>query len=69
VWSVAAPEQVFDATLHGSVRAAATLRGQSPEAREAIKAAVSQAIRGFRHGDQYEVPMPAVLAAAIKPAP
>ena len=69
VWSVAAPEQVFDATLHGSVRAAATLRGQRPAAREAIKAAVSQAIRGFRHGDQYAVPMPAVLAAAIKPAP
>jgi ubiquinone/menaquinone biosynthesis C-methylase UbiE len=69
VWSVAAPEEVFDATLQGSVRAAATLRGQSPAAREAIKAAVSQVIRGFRRGDQYEVPMPAVLAAAIKPAP
>jgi ubiquinone/menaquinone biosynthesis C-methylase UbiE len=69
VWDVAAPEQVFDATLQGSVRAAATLRGQSPAAREAIKAAVSQVIRGFRRGDQYEVPMPAVLAAAIKPAP
>ena len=69
VWSVAAPEQVFDATLQGSVRAAATLRGQSPAAREAIKAAVSQVIRGFRRGEQYEVPMPAVLAAALKPAP
>jgi ubiquinone/menaquinone biosynthesis C-methylase UbiE len=32
VWCVAAPEQVFDATLQGSVRAAATLRGQSPAA-------------------------------------
>lgn len=69
VWCVAAPEQVFDATLQGSVRAAATLRGQSPTAREAIKAAVCQVIRGFRRGDQYEVPMPAVLAAAIKPTP
>jgi len=69
VWSVAAPEEVFDVTLQGSVRAAATLRGQSPAAREAIKAAVSQVISGFRRGDQYEVPMPAVLAAAIKPAP
>src|SRR5262245_20780107 len=69
VWSVAAPEEVFDATLQGSVRAAATLRGQSHAAREAIKAAVSQVIRGFRRGDQYEVPMPAVLAVAIKPAP
>jgi SAM-dependent methyltransferase len=69
VWCVAAPEQVFDATLQGSVRAAATLRGQSPAAREAIKAAVSKVISGFRRGDQYEVPMPAVLAVAIKPAP
>jgi ubiquinone/menaquinone biosynthesis C-methylase UbiE len=69
VWCVAAPEQVFDATLQGSVRAAATLRGQSPAAREAIKAAVCQVIRGFRRGDQYEVPMPAVLAVAIKSVP
>ena len=69
VWRVAAPEQVFDATLQGSVRAAATLRGQSPAAREAIKAAVCQVISGFRRGDQCEVPMPAELATAIKPAP
>ena len=48
---------------------AATLRGQSPAAREAIKAAVCQIISGFRRGDQYEVPMPALLAVAIKPAP
>jgi hypothetical protein len=54
------PGQVFDAT---------TLRGQSPAARETINAAVCQVIRGFRRGPQYEVPMPAVLAAAIKPAP
>jgi hypothetical protein len=69
VWSAAVPGQVFDATLQGSVRAAATLRGQSPAARETINAAVCQVIRGFRCGPQYEVPMPAVLAAAIKPAP
>jgi hypothetical protein len=68
-WCVAAPEQVFDATVQGTVRAAATLRGQSPAAREAIKAAVCQVIRGFRRGDQYEVPMPAVLAVAIKSVP
>ena len=69
VWCVAAPERVFDDTLQGSVRAAATLRGQSPAAREAIKAAVCKIISDFRRGDQYEVPMSAVLAAAIKPAP
>jgi ubiquinone/menaquinone biosynthesis C-methylase UbiE len=69
VWCVSAPEQVFDATLQGSVRAAATLRGQSPAVRAAIKAAVCQTISSFRRGDRYEVPMPAVLAAGVKPAP
>jgi hypothetical protein len=43
--------------------------GQPPAAREAIKAAVCKIISGFRRGDRYEVPMPAVLAAGIKPAP
>jgi ubiquinone/menaquinone biosynthesis C-methylase UbiE len=69
VWRVAAPERVFDDILQGSVRAAATLRAQSAAAREAIKAAVCKTISSFRRGDQYEVPMPAVLAAGIKPAP
>jgi ubiquinone/menaquinone biosynthesis C-methylase UbiE len=69
VWYVTAPERVFEDTLQGSVRASATLRAQSPAAREAIKATVCKTISGFRRGDQYEVPMPAVLAVAIKPAP
>jgi ubiquinone/menaquinone biosynthesis C-methylase UbiE len=69
VWCVSAPEHVFDATLQGSVRAAATLRGQHPAARAAIKAAVCKTISGFRRGDRYEVPMPAVLVVGIKLIP
>jgi SAM-dependent methyltransferase len=69
VWRVSAPERVFDDILKGSVRASATLRGQSAEAREAIRAAVGQTLRAFRRGEVYEVPMSAVLAAAVKPAP
>lgn len=69
VWRVSTPERVFDDILTGSVRAAATLRAQSAQAREAIRAAVGQTISAFRHGEVYEVPMSAVLAAAVKPAP
>jgi ubiquinone/menaquinone biosynthesis C-methylase UbiE len=68
-WRVPVPERVFDVFLKGSVRAAATLRAQSPEAREAIRAAVCKTISGLRRGQEYAVPMPAVLAAAVKPAP
>lgn len=68
LWRVSAPERVFDDILKGSVRAAATLRAQSAEVRDAIRAAVCKTITGFRRGEEYEVPMPAVLAAAVKPA-
>lgn len=65
VWS--APEDVFDIVMRGSVRAAAMLRGQTPEAREKIRSAVRDAVRADRKGTGYEVPMPAVLATAAKP--
>jgi D-aminopeptidase len=51
----------------GTVRAAATLRAQSAQAREAIREAVREAISAHRRGDEYEVPMPAVVAAGVKP--
>ncbi len=69
VWRVSAPERVFDDILMGSVRAAATLRAQSARAQEAIRAAVAETISTFRRGEAYEVPMSAVLASGVKPAP
>jgi len=69
VWRVSAPEQVFDIILQGSVRAAAMLRGQTPEARAAIRSTVRDTISAYRKGPSYEVPMPAVLATAAKPKP
>lgn len=67
VWRVSAPEEVFDIILQGSVRAAALLRSQTPEARAKIRSAVRDAISVYRNGPCYEVPMPAVLATAAKP--
>ena len=67
VWRIAAPDKLFEVLSEGTVRASATLRAQSPRAREAIRAAVRETVATYKHGDQFEVPMPAVLAAAVKP--
>ena len=67
VWRLADPDRLFDALAQGTVRAAATLRAQTPHAREAIRAALRATISGYRRGAHFEVPMPAVLASGLKP--
>lgn len=67
VWRVSDPDVIFEAVTEGTVRAAATLRAQSPGAREAIKAALRDTVMTYRRGEYYEVPNPAVLATAVKP--
>lgn len=67
VWRVTDPDDVFEVIARGSVRAAATLRAQSPSARQAIKAAMRDVVTGYSVGDYFDVPAPAVLAAAVKP--
>jgi ubiquinone/menaquinone biosynthesis C-methylase UbiE len=66
VWRVAGADELFAMVATGTVRAAATLRAQSAQARHAIRESVREAISGFRRGDGYEVPMPAVVAAGIR---
>jgi ubiquinone/menaquinone biosynthesis C-methylase UbiE len=67
VWRVSDPDRLFAMVATGTVRAAATLRGQDPRAREAIREAVRRTISAYRSGEEYAVPMPAVVAAAVKP--
>jgi len=67
VWRVSDPDEVFQSLVEGTVRAAATIRAQSPPAREAIRAVIRNAGAGYRRGDSYEAPMPATLATAVKP--
>lgn len=66
VWRVTDPDQVFEIIDQGSVRAAATLRAQSTAARAAIKASIRETIFAYKNGDYFDIPAPAVLAAAIK---
>ncbi len=68
VWRFNAPDELFDAIYNGGVRIKAILRAQSSEALEAIRTAAREAAKNFiRHGI-IELPMPAILASAAKPA-
>lgn len=66
-WCPPDPDAAIDAILKGTVRAAATLRGQAAEAWPRIREAIWQAFAAYRRGERYEVPMPAVLSAATRP--
>ena len=61
-WRLASPDALFEVMYNGSVRNAALLRAQKPEALEAIKNEIRRGVE--RH--QNELPMPAVLASAGK---
>lgn len=65
-WRVSSSEMIFSTVMHGTVRAAATLRAQSTAALAEIEAAIRNDIERFRSAVGYEVPMPAVLASATK---
>jgi hypothetical protein len=67
VWRVSDPDEVFEVLMGATVRAAATLRAQTSQARQAIRAALRETISAYKAGDCYDVPAPAVLAFAIKP--
>jgi SAM-dependent methyltransferase len=66
VWRVPHPGAIFDAVVEGTVRAAATLCAQQPEALAAIREAVCTALAPYQQAEAYEVPMPAVLAVGRK---
>lgn len=67
IWSFSSSDEAFEALLHGSVRGAATLKGQDAEALKKIWATISDIFGGYKKGDRFEVPMPVVLASAKKP--
>ena len=67
VCRIADPDTLFDMFARGSVRAGAMLRAQSPAAKEAIRAALREKVSEYKSGGHFELPMPAIVAAAIKP--
>ena len=67
VWRFNAPDELFDAIYNGGVRIKAVLRAQSSEALEAIRTAAREAVKNFNRRGTIELPMPAILASAVKP--
>jgi ubiquinone/menaquinone biosynthesis C-methylase UbiE len=65
-WHLESADGIYDALLQGGVRTAAILRGQTPEALAAIRAAIRQSAERYCSGGRIVLPMPAVLAAGWK---
>jgi ubiquinone/menaquinone biosynthesis C-methylase UbiE len=65
-WKLTTSSDLFDFFFNASVRNAALLRAQAPSSLDAIRTAVRDAVEGFRKGDHFELPMPAVLSIAVK---
>ena len=66
VWRFNAPDELFDAIYDGGVRIKAILRAQSSAALEAIRTAAREAAKNFNRHGTIELPMPAILASAVK---
>ncbi len=67
VWRFSASELLFEAFLTGTVRTQALLHAQSAPALNAIRDAVGRVAGEYENHGTVEIPMAAVLAAAVKP--
>jgi ubiquinone/menaquinone biosynthesis C-methylase UbiE len=66
VWRLRSPEALFEIMLHSTVRTAALLGAQTPDALDAIRGELRDATAACRNGDAIELAMPSMLASAMK---
>jgi len=66
-WRFGSADGLFEAMKEGTVRTAGLLRAQTAEALDAIRRATRDAVRAYEKDGVVELPMPAVLASALKP--
>ena len=66
VWRLGSLDALFEIMRDGTVRTAGLLRAQIPEAQDAIRAEVREAVRPYQRAGGIELPMPAVLATAFR---
>src|SRR5207248_10135459 len=65
-WRVAAPRDIVAALSRGTVRTAALIAAQPVAARPAIEAAIIRAAQPFFQGNDFAVPIVAILASGTK---
>lgn len=61
------PGDLFDNIYKGSVRAAATLKAQTPQAFAEIRKALSELAIRFTNDGEFAVPSPAVVSSGMRP--
>ena len=66
VWRLRSRDALYEIMQGSTVRTAGLLRAQTPEALQAIRAAIHHMAGSYQKGDTVELPMPAVLASATK---
>lgn len=67
VWRLPAADGLFNAMKDSTVRTAGLLRAQKPVVLDKIRNAMRAELEPYRTGDVVELPMPALLASAVKP--
>lgn len=67
VWRLRSADALFEIMQGSTVRTAGLLRAQTSQALNAIRTEIQTAVEIYRRGDAIELPMPAVLASAMKP--
>ena len=68
LWRIESGDALLTTFQTAAVRTAALLRAQTPEALKKIRAEVVARAEKFRRDDLIELPMPSVLASAVRPA-
>lgn len=65
-WRLISPDALFEVMQEATVRTAGLLRAQDGEALKAIRAAIRESVMAYQKSGMIELPMPAVLASAVK---
>jgi SAM-dependent methyltransferase len=66
-WKLKAADDLFDAFHKGTARTGGTLRAQSKTSLDAIRAEIQDTAESYRKDGILQIPMPAVIASAVKP--
>jgi SAM-dependent methyltransferase len=67
-WRLASGEALLETFQTAAVRTGALLNAQAPSALQKIQGEISLRIETFRNHDDIVLPMPAILASALRPA-
>jgi ubiquinone/menaquinone biosynthesis C-methylase UbiE len=66
-WRLPSLDSLFEFMRDGTVRTAGLLRAQRPDALEKIREAMRDELKKHQKHNTVELPMPAILASAVKP--